>query len=175
MKQFIFSITFIIVGLIVCLMCDANGKSSAQFSSSKKMRLQAVLYTEDQEWQRGAPLRLTFYIINRSDIPVYVDGRMHWPGILNVIVLLPSGKKISVLTLHVKIPLAADKDMISLQPGRLYGAEITISPDEKYLIPEIRDPVRGRYEFLVAYYSPGDRTRQNKLALESNSVVLQVR
>lgn len=169
---------FVVITMAAVMTCgisDGLRGSSAPQNRAAKPDLRAVLRADNTLWKNGKPLRLTFYIVNRSRESAIIDGRMKWPGNLNVVVRLPDGRKKDIRTRMVKLALAAEEDMITLQPGTLYGTEIVIQPGLSHLIDEMRSLKSGRYELWVNFSSPGDYARRNKLSLRSNSVAVTVK
>ena len=139
--------------------------------------LTAILYSTQAEWRKGDQLNLVFAIINSSAKPILVDGRMSWPGNIDLWVKLPNGKTGLSRLERVKMMRLTSDDVVKLRPDNLVGCKLSIGPKTpEDLIDSLKHPQPGSYQFWVKFYGASLPAADCKsVSLRSNTVTVVVK
>ncbi len=166
----------VMAGLASTQATAADGSSSAARQQNRQPRngLIATLTLGKTSDLRKGQAEFVFLIENRGPDTVCIDGRMYWPGNIELWAKLPSGRVERVTRLRARMPRIAREDVVTLQMGCIYGVRFSFdakaAPD---IIPELKKPAKGTYSFWVEYDGEAFADR-NCLAvsLKSNQVHL---
>ena len=170
--------TAIVLAMLACSGCGGGGTSAGNSTDLgyRTHKVQAFLVQPDAHWRRGSPLRILLVVWNGTSKPVRMDGRMEWPGNITLWARLPSGKKIPVSRMMVKLTQPSRSSIMQLPPSGLYGRELRVTGSRRDISEEIRHPALGRYEFWAEFYScPNSALALKPLSLTTNSVSVEVR
>lgn len=142
-----------------------------------KNSVQAILTSGQTTWEKGKPLTLFVTVANNTNENVAFDGRMAFPGNINVYLRLPNSKVISASAIAVHLVEARKKDLIELEPGRLYGSVLTIEPiGDPFWNKELLQLKPGVYRVWIVYYSMDVKSIGcSGLSLTSNEVEINVK
>ena len=136
-----------------------NGKLARSQEPPQKVKpsmsqsVSVVARTDRNRYSRDSVLRLSAYLRNDGDGPVYVDGRMFWTGFgggLELQIHDANGKRLPARVMSDAImPPPAENDksiLIRLDPGFFYGTSINLKVNDFF-------PEPGRYSIRVVYKS----------------------
>lgn len=178
---------FIMIKLLICLAicntCLCSGCNSINTTSVPRpssnhyanKSVQALIIADSIVATTGQPLTFLFTILNGTNNKICFDGRMAYPGNLDLYVKLPNSQVIRAITLAVKLANPTEKDIVNLPPNTLYGTRITLDPSERITSPELKKPKPGIYTFWVEFYSRELASHKCKeLSLKSNSVSIVI-
>jgi hypothetical protein len=155
-------------------MVSVLAKAKEQAKPSQMIR--AILTCDQKVWDGKEPLNFHFSVRNDTKKPVRLNGRMPWPGNLYLNVRLPSNGEIGVKNLIVKALPPTNKDIVTLQPGKMYSKKLILDPKNEDISKELRKPSPGRYTFYANYTSTyRAQFRLDDLRLTSNSVTVEVK
>jgi len=93
-----------------------------------KNTVQAILVSGQRKWESGKPLTLFLAISNNTSNNICFDGRMTFPGNIDVMIKLPNSKVIRASKIAVELTTPQKGDLVELMPRRLYGSILTIKP-----------------------------------------------
>ncbi len=175
-KRYILAFALLCVAAVLsgCRRTDSDLPASTDWMSAED-KISGVLIVPSTEWSRDAELLFAFAVLNGTGKDVRVDGRLEWPGNVDLLARLPDGRLIRALQTAVKMSRPTMSDVVTLGPEKLHGRRFKLDPRDKDVNPALLAAPRGRYVFWVAYDTPGEPSVDcEELSLTSNKITVLV-
>lgn len=142
----------------VTLTCGIKPGHSQVSDYRERSDVQVILTSRTQKVRASGNIVLWLSVMNCGKKPIPIDGRMMWPGNVNLWVQTPgsAGESSGSETVRFRISQPTRAEMVTLRPGCFYGTEMVVGPKSCTRLVDklLKRLKRGRYTFRAVYYSP---------------------